>query len=62
MDVTTKAMKLLACVQAIHKETFQDLDLEFRVAVDDFEIVAQHAQPVLKANLRVAPDAVAENL
>ena len=56
------AMKLLALVENINKETFQDHDLEFRVAVNDLLIAVQRAQPVLTANLRIVPQAVAESM
>ena len=62
MNVITEATKLLAWVENMKKETFQDLDLEFRVAVDDVHIAVQRTQPVLKANVHTAPDVAVESM
>ena len=57
-DVASKALKLLEWLQEqIPREEFQNHDLDFKVAVQDFEMATHRAQQMLKVDLRAAPDA-----
>ena len=57
MDVASKALKLLEWLQELPTETFQNNDLNFKVAVQDLEIATHRAQKVLKVDLCTAPEA-----
>ena len=56
-DVASKALTLLEWLQELPEETFQNHDLNFKVAVQDIEIATHRAQQMLKVDLRTAPDA-----